>query len=59
MLDGGGYSLNETEPAGSSLNPIQTHDDTLDFPRHREQLVDLSLRSIESEIPDVERRACE
>lgn len=41
-------SLDEAEPAGSLLMPVQPHDDTLDLSHPAEQLVDLLLSRVET-----------
>ena len=47
--------LHEAEPTRRFLEPIQAHDQALDFAALAEQLVDLLFGGVEGEVADVER----
>ena len=47
--------LYEAKPTRGLSHSVQPHDDPLDLPAHREQLVDLLLSGVEREVADVQR----
>jgi len=48
-----GYSQYETEATGRFGVLVQTHNDLLDFPSARKELVNLLLRRVKRHVPDV------
>lgn len=51
-----GVILDEAESAGRLVEPVEAHDEPLDFAALGEELVDLLLGRVEGEVADVQRR---
>lgn len=49
--------LHEAEAAGCFLHFVQPHDDLLDVAAFAEEFVDLLLRGVEGQVPDIQRAA--